>query len=276
MIRPHADTAWPLVPFERYMLDDDLSACPMTFTVTWLVEAHGMSLTAAGSIFAAMQLAGVAGRLVLGWAADRMGDATRSLALHGLVAAALTALWVVAGPGAPMGLTLLLAAGAGFTAASWNGIFLAEVARVVPADRVAEASSGAILLCFLGYLAAPSAFALAVAQTGSWLLPFLAACALLAVASKAAVCSRRQTSSPQSQRHRGAPASVWSGFPGATSAPSRRASGRSRRGSASTKARRGPPSRGAGARSAVCAHERAPSSARSAGVASPRTRSVCA
>lgn len=115
--------------------------------------------------------------------ADRIGDATRSLALHGIVAAVLTALWVLLGPAAPMSVTLLLAAGAGFTAASWNGIFLAEVARVVPPDRVAEASSGAILLCFLGYLAAPSAFAFAVSTTGSWLLPFLVACALLACIS---------------------------------------------------------------------------------------------
>lgn len=38
MIRPPADTAWPLEPFERYMLDDDLPAAPMTFTVTWRIE----------------------------------------------------------------------------------------------------------------------------------------------------------------------------------------------------------------------------------------------
>jgi len=155
----------------------------MSFTATWLVEVHGMSLTAAGTVYATMLMAGVAGRLVLGSAADRLGDATRSLAVHGLVAAALSAVWVLAGPGAPWGLALLLAGASGFTAASWNGIFLAEVARVVPAESVAEASSGAILLCFLGYLAAPTAFALTVSATGSWLLPFLVACALLAVVS---------------------------------------------------------------------------------------------
>ncbi|NKC32457.1 MFS transporter [Falsiroseomonas selenitidurans] len=154
-----------------------------SFTVTWLVERHGYSLTAAGSLFAAMQVAGVVGRLVLGWAADRLGDATRSLSLHGLVAAALSAAWVLLGPDAPAPLALLLAVGAGFTAASWNGIFLAEVARVAPADRVAEASSGAILLCFLGYLSAPTAFAWAVTMTGSWTLPYLVACGLLAVVS---------------------------------------------------------------------------------------------
>ncbi|WP_270937574.1 MFS transporter [Falsiroseomonas oryzae] len=153
------------------------------FTVTWLVEAHDATLTAAGTVFATMQLAGVIGRLLLGWGADRLGDATRSLAVHGMLAAGLSALWVLAGPGAPWALMLLLAFLSGFTAASWNGIFLAEVARVSPPDRVAEASSGAIMLCFLGYLSAPTAFAFAVTVTGSWTLPFLAACGLLAVIS---------------------------------------------------------------------------------------------
>ena len=154
-----------------------------SFTVSWLVEEHGLGLTAAGSIFASMQVAGVVGRLVLGWAADRLGDATRSLAVHGLVAAGLSALWVLVGAGAHWGLAVPLAIACGFTAASWNGIFLAEVARVSPPDRVAEASSGAIMLCFLGYLTAPAAFAATVTATGSWLLPFLVACALLAVVS---------------------------------------------------------------------------------------------
>jgi MFS family permease len=154
-----------------------------SFTVTWLVEAHGMGLAAAGGVFAAMQLAGVVGRLALGWAADRMGDATRSLALHGLCAAGLSALWVLFGAGSHAAIAFPLAILSGFTAASWNGIFLAEVARVSPPDRVAEASSGAILLCFLGYLTAPTAFAWAVGATGSWTLPFLSACLLLAAVS---------------------------------------------------------------------------------------------
>jgi MFS family permease len=162
-----------------------------SFTVTWLVEVHRLTLPAAGTAFAAMQVAGVVGRLVLGWAADRVGDATRSLAAQGLVAASLAALWVTAGPGAPWAVALILAALAGFTAASWNGIFLAEVARVAPPDRVAEASSGAILLCFLGYLIAPSAFALAVTATGGWTAPFLACCALLAAVSAAVALLRR-------------------------------------------------------------------------------------
>jgi MFS family permease len=160
-----------------------LQGALFTFAVTWLVEAHGVALTAAGTVYAVMQLAGVIGRLVLGWAADRTGEATRSLAVHALVAAALSAAFVLGAPGAPWGVVLLLGFLCGFTAASWNGIFLAEVARVSPPDRIAEASSGAIMLCFLGYLIAPTAFAFAVAATGGWTAPFLAACGLLAAAA---------------------------------------------------------------------------------------------
>lgn len=153
------------------------------FTVTWLVEAHGYGLTAAGTVFAAMQVAGVVGRLVLGWAADRVGDAVRSLWLHGLAAAGMSVAWVLAGPALGGAGALALAILCGFTAASWNGIFLAEVARVAPPDRVAEGTAGAIILCFLGYLTAPTIFAWMVTATGSWTLPFLGAAGLLAAVS---------------------------------------------------------------------------------------------
>lgn len=151
------------------------------FTVTWLVEVERMSLVAAGTVFAAMQVSGVVGRLVLGFVADRTGQATRNLAIQALASSGFAALWVLLGPGAGWAGGLVLAALAGFTAASWNGIFLAEVARLSPADRVAEASAGAIMLCFLGYLLAPTAFAALVTWTGDWRLAFLLASALPAL-----------------------------------------------------------------------------------------------
>jgi sugar phosphate permease len=166
------------------------------FTVTWLVESHGLALTAAGTIYATMQVAGVMGRLVLGWAADRLGDAVRSLTVHGVLAAGLSALFILFAPGAPWLVGLLLAFLCGFTSASWNGIFLAEVARVAPPDRVAEASSGAIMLCFIGYLTAPSAFAFAVSHTGSWTLPFLTACSVLTCISLLVFVWHRARSKP--------------------------------------------------------------------------------
>jgi len=163
-----------------------------SFTVTWLVQEHGYALTAAGTVFAAMQVAGVVGRLALGWAADRVGDAVWSLALHGLAASGLALLWVFAGPALGGFGAVLLAILCGFTAASWNGIFMAEVARVAPPDRVAEGTAGAVILCFLGYLSAPTVFALIVTGTGSWTLPYLIACGLLAAVSLLVLAWRRR------------------------------------------------------------------------------------
>jgi hypothetical protein len=77
-------------------------------------------------------------------------------------------------------LASLLAAVAGFVAASWNGIYLAEVARLVPRDRVSEATSGSTLLTFLGYVAGPAAFALLVKASGGWGLPMVAVALQLA------------------------------------------------------------------------------------------------
>jgi MFS family permease len=158
-----------------------LQGVVFAFTVTWLVEVQGLALTAAGTAFAVMQLAGVAGRLLLGWVADRTGQVTRNLVVHALAAAIAAALWVLLAPGASWPVLLALAALAGFTSASWNGIFIAEVARLSPPDRVAEASAGAILLCFLGYLVAPSLFAALVTATGAWTPAFLLAAAVLAL-----------------------------------------------------------------------------------------------
>jgi len=77
-------------------------------------------------------------------------------------------------------LTAALATVAGFFCASWNGIYMAEVARLAPADRVADATSSSTLFTFLGYVAGPSLFAAAVPFVG-WQWPYVAAGAQLAV-----------------------------------------------------------------------------------------------
>jgi MFS family permease len=56
--------------------------CLFSFTVTWLVEKRGFDLVLAGSVFAAMQFAGVVARILLGWVADRTGNALANLVAH--------------------------------------------------------------------------------------------------------------------------------------------------------------------------------------------------
>ncbi len=63
---------------------------------------------------------------------------------------------------------MLLSAIAGVTVTSWNGVQLSEVARACPPGRVREASAGATLVIFLGYVVGPTAFALLLAATGRY------------------------------------------------------------------------------------------------------------
>jgi MFS family permease len=150
-----------------------VQGCLFSFTVTWLVETHGMTLVQAGSAFAVLQGAGVVARVSLGWLADRTGRPIVNLLLQAGVATG--AILVFASLPADTGHAAMLAmAGVvGFVAASWNGIYLAEVARLAPPDRVADATSGSTMLTFLGYVAGPALFARGVAWTGGWTVSML-------------------------------------------------------------------------------------------------------
>lgn len=156
-----------------------------SFSVTWMVEARGLSLVEAGSAYAAMQGAGVVARIFLGWLADRTGTPTRNLVFQGFAAAVLVAAYANLPLGAPPWALWLAAAAAGFMGASWNGIYLAEVARLAPPDRVGDATSGSTLFTFLGYVVGPSVFSLVVTLTGSWSLAFGLVSAQVALVSLA-------------------------------------------------------------------------------------------
>ena len=172
-----------------------VQGCLFSFTVTWLVETRAMSLVQAGSAFAAMQGAGVAARIALGWLADRTGRPSANLVVQGFAAAAAVLVFASLPVGAGLALTSTLAALAGFVAASWNGIYLAEVARLVPRDRVSDATSGSTLFTFLGYVAGPALFALLVKASGGWGVPMIAIAVQLAVV--AAVVAPRLLRSPR-------------------------------------------------------------------------------
>ncbi len=58
---------------------------------------------------------------------------------------------------------LVVAFGFGVTASGWNGVFLAEVARLAPEGRVAEATGAVLVPGFLGLVLGP----LLVAGTAS-------------------------------------------------------------------------------------------------------------
>jgi MFS family permease len=166
--------------------------CLFSFTVTWLVEKRGFDLVLAGSVFAAMQFAGVVARILLGWVADRTGNALANLVAQGVAAGCAILALALLPADAGFWLLALICVLTGFFGASWNGISLAEVARLAPTGKVADATAGSTIFIFLGYVAGPSIFAALVSLTGSWTLPkILMAAQLLLVSALVGLTLRK-------------------------------------------------------------------------------------
>jgi MFS family permease len=156
------------------------------------VEKRGLDLVLAGTVFAGMQLAGVVARILLGWVADRTGNALANLVAQGFGAGAAILALALLPADAGFWPLALIAVLCGFFGASWNGISLAEVARLAPPGKVAEATAGSTIFVFLGYVAGPSIFATLVSLTGSWTLPqILVAAQLLVMATLVGFSLRR-------------------------------------------------------------------------------------
>ncbi|MDJ0389782.1 MFS transporter [Roseomonas sp. E05] len=156
-----------------------MQACLMAFIATYMVTDHHASLAEAGRIVAVMQGASMVGRVMLGWIADRMGNALRHLVLQAVISALAVALLITAG-GAGTWALHGCAALVGFTAIGWNGVHIAELARVAPSALVSDVTSAASLFGFLGSICGPLAFAALVGWSGSYAVAFLAAAGQLA------------------------------------------------------------------------------------------------
>ncbi len=168
--------------------------CLFSFTVTWLVEKRGFDLVLAGSVFAGMQFAGVVARILLGWVADRTGNALANLVVQGFVAGCAILALALLPADASFWLLALICVVTGFFGASWNGISLAEVARLAQPGKVADATAGSTIFVFLGYVAGPSIFATLVSLTGSWSLPQILTAAQLLLVSTLVGLSLRKPS----------------------------------------------------------------------------------
>jgi MFS family permease len=156
-----------------------VQSCLMAFTATYAMTQHGASLAEAGRIVAVMQVASMIGRVALGWLADRMGHALRHLALQAVTSAVAVGLLVTVGDQSAWAL-YGCAALVGATAIGWNGVHMAELARVAPLPLVSDVTSAASLFGFVGSVCGPLVFALLVNWSGSYELAFLLMAAQLA------------------------------------------------------------------------------------------------
>lgn len=155
-----------------------------TFTVIYLVDGLGYSLGMAGMVFAVMQAGGVVGRIALGWLADYMHSATVTLSAAALLSATTTILLGLSSNTWPLWTIILLAFIAGCSVSSWNGVQIAEVARLSPPELIAETASGSSVLINITNMVVPTAFAVFVSMSGRYDYAFIAAgaCSLLVFA----------------------------------------------------------------------------------------------
>ncbi len=159
--------------------------CFVTYIVSYLTADFGMSLAAAGGMLTLAQLGGIISRLVWGVAAERwirsrllLGLLGLGMAASALLTAAMTSQW-------PTALIAGVAALFGATAIGWNGVYLAEVARLVPRQEVSAATGGTLFFTYLGMVVNPLLFGGIVTATGSYGAGFalialpVAGCAIL-------------------------------------------------------------------------------------------------
>jgi MFS family permease len=155
------------------------------YLTSFFAFALGYSGTEAGVLYALMQATSVAGRLLLGWGADRLRSGApfilASLVLSTLSTLALAGL-VFADRGWLPPLVCLIG---GLAAAGWNGILVSETVRLAPPDRLYEAVSGVTLAIGSGVVAGPLAVSLMLELGMGWggIISSLALLPLIGVSS---------------------------------------------------------------------------------------------
>ena len=161
-----------------------------SYLVTYLIQSLRLSLIDAGLLLAAAQVCGVAGRILWGALTDRYGNPRRVLGLLGfgmtggaLLAAGFSPEW-------PFAAILGVCGVFGAAALGWNGVFLAEVARIATPAHAGVATGGSLFFTFLGILLGLPAFAGIVELTGSYAAAFVCV-ATITFACATALCFTR-------------------------------------------------------------------------------------
>jgi sugar phosphate permease len=144
------------------------------FVVLFLHEQRHLSESAAGAVFATINVLAIAARIGSGRISDRLGSRLGPLLVIG-VALALSTAGVAAATDAPLWLDVALFLVAGVLSMSWNGLAYAAAAEMAGATRTGAALGFQQTL--LGVVVAAAPPAVAAIATHSWRLAFLFAAA---------------------------------------------------------------------------------------------------
>lgn len=149
-----------------------LQMCFATFLVVFLTERAGRSVVEAGAALATAMVGGIVGRIVWGVVADRLDNARLVLGVLGLAMAAGTIVLAQVTAAWPFWALIAVCAFTGACAIGWNGVYVAEVARIAPGGEVALATGASLGLTYFGVVVGPVGFWLLLELSGSYVLAY--------------------------------------------------------------------------------------------------------
>lgn len=134
--------------------------CVNGFLVAALVTDIGRDLVQAGFILSVALAFGAGARVFWGWVADRLMSPRRVLSLVGMGMTLSSLLFLAIAPQSPDWAVIAVSSMMGATAVGWNGVYLAEIARVAGVGRAAEVTGSASLIGFIGVVVMAPMFTL--------------------------------------------------------------------------------------------------------------------
>jgi sugar phosphate permease len=149
-----------------------VQSCMFAFLVTYLVIHVGLDLVSAGLAYSCMHGIGVGARIAWGWLAGRFFRAAVVLAVLGMASASFVVMLAHIDASWPFWSVAAVSAAVGATAAGWNGVFIAEITRVAPADQISAATGGSIFFTYFGLVVGPAVFSVLVTVSNGYMLPY--------------------------------------------------------------------------------------------------------
>ncbi|MDE0779333.1 MAG: MFS transporter [Alphaproteobacteria bacterium] len=162
-----------------------------TFAVTILVVEAQFSLIAAGAVLAAVQAAGITGRLVWGWVADRWGIGDQLLLMMGVlnVMGGIGMMWI--GPDWSIWAIYVFFVAFAASAYGWTGIFMTSTVNRAPPAYSGTAVGGIGVPVYAGVIFGTAALSLLADAMGSVSNAFAIVAMLAAIGTLALAHARR-------------------------------------------------------------------------------------
>lgn len=165
-----------------------------TFAVTILVVEAQFSLVAAGAVLAAIQAAGIIGRVVWGLIADRWGIGDTLLIIMGLMnlMGAFAMIWM--GPDWPVWAIYFFFVAFAASALGWTGVFISSTVGHAPREQSGAVAGGIGVPVYAGVIFGTAILSALAEAMGSVSNTYAVVMGVVTVGLIAFVMARRQTS----------------------------------------------------------------------------------